>query len=54
MNNIEIANLEAAGRSAMVWVPEDDRTVRYRNLLTAVVPALGILGVAGALLLVIV
>ena len=46
MDKFEIANLEAAARSAMVWIPEDDRTIRYRNLLTAVVPAVGILGVA--------
>lgn len=51
MTQIEIANLEHAGRSAMAWVPEgyDGRT-HYDLLLRAAVPALAILVVATVLL----
>lgn len=48
----EIAELEHASRSAMAWAPdaqEDDN--RLRLLLTAMVPALGILMACAALLL---
>lgn len=52
MNQIEIANLEAAGRSAMAWVPDGpDTPAQYRRVLTAIVPAAGILAVAATLLL---
>lgn len=52
MTQIEIANLEHASRASFGWVPEgyDGRT-HYGALLTAIVPALGILAVAATLLL---
>jgi hypothetical protein len=52
MTQIEIANLEHAGRSAMAWVPEgyDGRT-HYGALLGATIPAVSILAAAAALLL---
>jgi hypothetical protein len=51
MTQIEIANLEHAGRSAFAWTPEgyDGRT-HFTELFAAVFPALGILAVAGMLL----
>lgn len=52
MNRIEIANLEPAGRAAMAWAPQGiDGRIHYRSLLTAIVPAAGILAVAATLLL---
>ena len=51
MTQIEIANLEHAGRAAMAWVPEGyDGKTHYNALLGAAVPALTILAVAAALL----
>ena len=52
MTQIEIANLEHAGRSAFAWSPEgyDGRT-HLGELLADLVPAVGILAVAGTLLL---
>jgi hypothetical protein len=50
MTQVEIANLEHAGRSAMAWVPEGyDGKTRYGALLGAVVPALSILAAAALL-----
>lgn len=51
MTQIEIANLEHAGRSAFAWSPEgyDGRT-HFAAFLAALVPAVGILAVAGTLL----
>lgn len=52
MTQIEIANLEHAGRSAMAWVPEGyDGKTHYGALLGAAVPALFVLAAAAALLL---
>lgn len=52
MTPSEIANLEHASRSALAWAPEgDDGRSRYGTLLTAVVPAVGILAACAALLL---
>ena len=52
MTQIEIANLEHAGRSCMAWVPEgyDGRT-HYDALLGAPLPAVAILAAAAALLI---
>ncbi len=51
MTQIEIANLEHAGRSAMAWVPEGyDGKTHYDALLGAALPALAILAAAAALL----
>lgn len=51
MTQIEIANLEHAGRSAMAWVPEGyDGKTHYHALLGAIVPAIAILAAAAALL----
>ena len=52
MTQIEIANLEHASRSAFAWSPEgyDGRT-HYAEVLTALVPAVGILAAAATLLL---
>lgn len=52
MTQLEIANLEHASRSAMAWVPEGyDGKTHYAALLGAMVPAVGILAAAAALLL---
>lgn len=55
MTQIDIANLEHAGRSAMAWSPEgyDGRT-HYGAVLGAMLPAIGILAVAATLLFAIV
>ncbi len=51
MTHMEITALEHAGRSAMAWSPEGyDGRVHFGALLTAIVPALGILAVAAAFL----
>jgi len=51
MTQIEIANLEHAGRAAMAWVPEGyDGKTHYGALLAALLPALAIVVVAAALL----
>lgn len=52
MTQIEISNLEHAGRAAMAWVPEGyDGKTHYDALLGAALPALAILAAAAALLL---
>ena len=52
MTQIEIANLEHAGRSAFGWSPEGyDGKTHFGEFLAALVPAVGILAVAGTLLL---
>ena len=52
MTQIEIANLEHAGRSAFAWTPEGyDGKTHFTEVLAALVPAVGILAVAGTLLL---
>ena len=52
MTQIEIANLEHAGRSAFAWSPEGyDGKTHFSALFAALVPAVGILAVAGTLLL---
>ncbi len=52
MTQIEIANLEHASRSAFAWVPEGyDGKTHFSGLFAALVPAFGILAVAGTLLL---
>lgn len=54
MTQTEIVNLEHAGRSAFAWTPEGyDDKAHLSYLLAALVPAISILAVAGALLLVI-
>jgi len=51
MTQIEIANLEHAGRSAFAFSPEGyDGKTHFAELIAALVPALGILAAAGALL----
>ena len=51
MTQIEIANLEHAGRSAFAFSPEGyDGKTHFTGLLAALVPALGILAVAGTML----
>ena len=51
MTQIEIANLEHAGRSAFAFTPEGyDGKTHFAELFAALVPALGILVVAGTLL----
>ena len=51
MTTIDIANLEHAGRAAMAWTPEGyDGRAHYGAVLAAMLPALGILGVAAGLL----
>ena len=51
MTQIEIANLEHAGRSAFAWTPEGyDGKIHFGYLFAALVPALGILAVAATLL----
>ena len=51
MSHHEIATLEHAGRSAFAWTPEgyDGRT-HYGAVIAALVPAIGIVSVAAALL----
>jgi hypothetical protein len=52
MTQTEIANLEHAGRSAFAWTPEGyDGKTHYTEVFAALVPAVGILAVAGTLLL---
>ena len=51
MTQIEIANLEHAGRAAMAWVPEGyDGKTHYDALFGAALPAVAILAAAAALL----
>jgi hypothetical protein len=49
MNRTEIATLEHASRSVMAYVP-DDRPVQIAKLMTAAIPALGILAACAVLL----
>lgn len=51
MSQVDISNLEHAGRSAMAWIPEgyDGRT-HYQALLGAALPAFAILAAAAAFL----
>lgn len=51
MDQTDIAKLEHAGRAAMAWVPETDQAARYSLLLTAALPAAGIIAVAALVLL---
>ena len=50
MERMNIAALEHASRSVMAYVP-DDRPVRIAKLMTAAVPALGILAACAVMLL---
>lgn len=51
MTNADIAALENAGRSTMVWAPEPDRPgVRLPALMGIAASALGFFAVAGMLL----
>ena len=50
MERIDVATLEHASRSVMAYVP-DDRPVRIAKLMTAAVPALGILAACAVMLL---
>jgi len=53
MTPIEIATLEHASRSAFAWVPEGyDGQRHFRSLLTAFIPAAGIVAASALLLLV--
>lgn len=53
MNRLDIATLEHASRSVMAYVP-DDRPATLAKLMTAAVPALGILAACAVMLLTIV
>ena len=51
MNTLDIAKLEAAGRSAMAWTPDEaDARTHYRAVLGAMIPAMGIIATAAAML----
>jgi hypothetical protein len=51
MTQIEITNLEYASRASFGWAPEGyDGKTHYRAVLTAALPAVGILAVAATLL----
>ena len=51
MTQIEIANLEHASRASFGWSPEGyDGKTHYRAVLTAALPALGIVIVAATFL----
>ncbi len=51
MTNREIDTLENASRSAFAWVPESyDGRTHYSAVLTAILPAAGILAVTATLL----
>jgi len=51
MTQIEITNLEYASRASFGWSPEGyDGKTHYRAVLTAALPAVGILAVAATLL----
>ena len=53
MTQMEINALESAGRAAMAWSPEGyDGRIHLRAVLSAVVPAIGILAAAAAFLFV--
>lgn len=49
MNRIDIATLEHASRSTTAYMP-DDRSVQIAKLMTASVPALGILAACALML----
>ena len=51
MTTIDIAKLENAGRSAMAWTPDDrDARTSVRNVLGAMIPAMGIIATAAVFL----
>jgi hypothetical protein len=50
MDRTDIASLEHASRSVMAYVP-DDRPMRIAKLMTAAVPALGILAACVVMLI---
>jgi hypothetical protein len=51
MTQLEIANLEHAGRAAFAWTPEGyDGKTHFIPLFAALIPAIGILAVVGTLL----
>jgi hypothetical protein len=51
MTHLEMTNIEHASRTATAWAPESyDGETHYGTLLTAVAPALFIIGVAAAML----
>jgi hypothetical protein len=50
MERTQIATLEHASRSVMAYVP-DDRPVHFTRVMTAAVPALGILAACALMLL---
>jgi flagellar motor component MotA len=51
MSMIDVAKLEDAGRSAMAWTPEDrDARTNLRNVLGAMIPAMGIIATAAVFL----
>ena len=51
MSQIDIANLEHASRASFGWAPEGyDGKTHYRAVLTAALPAIGILAVAASFL----
>jgi hypothetical protein len=50
MERVEIATLEHASRSVMAYIP-DERPVRIAKVMTATVPALGILAACALVLL---
>ncbi len=53
MTQVEINALENAGRTALAWVPESyDGQTHYGYVLKAMTPAIGILAIAIALLVV--
>lgn len=51
MTRVEIATLEHAGRSAMAYFPHDDGPTQAAKLMTAAVPALGILAACALMLM---
>jgi len=52
MTRMDIDTLEHAGRVAMAWSPEGyDGRIHFGALLTAIIPAIGILAVATTFLL---
>jgi hypothetical protein len=51
MTQLEINTLEHASRAALAWSPEGyDGQIHYRTVLRAMLPAIGILAAAAAVL----
>ena len=50
MSRVDIANLEHASRSAMAYMPDFDREGRIARVMTATVPAIGILAACALVL----